>query len=303
LEQEPKYRELFAIAQKLDGKIRCTSLHAVGLVIARTDITDYVPICRDSKTGQISTQFDMNVLEGCGLVKFDLLGLETLTLIRNTEELIRKRGGSYAEFSIDTIPLDDTATFNMLGKGNCRGVFQFESEGIQMVLEEAQPDCIEDLMALNAMYIPGPIDNIPQFIDAKLGRRPIFYMDPCVEDILKETYGVIVYQEQVMQIVNKVAGYSLGQADVLRRAMGKRKQEILMKEKATFIAGAVNRGFNEADAGRIFEILVPFASYAFNKSHAAAYALVSYQTAYLKANFQDEFNKVFIESDNDEKFD
>ncbi|MDR0876649.1 MAG: DNA polymerase III subunit alpha, partial [Treponema sp.] len=183
--------------------------------------------------------------------------------------------------------------------GNRRGVFQFESEGIQRFLEEAQPDCIEDLMALNAMYRPGPMDNIPQFIDAKLGRRPILYPDPCLEDILKETYGVIVYQEQVMQIVNKVAGYSLGQADVLRRAMGKygsrKKTEIVQDEKKKFIAEALVNGFTGNVADRIFDLLISSAGYSFLKAHAASYALISYQTAYLKANFQDEFNKVFMD--------
>jgi DNA polymerase-3 subunit alpha len=289
LEGTPKYQELFAIARRLEGKNRHNSFHAAGIVIGKTDLTDYVPLYRDSKTGVIASQFTMDVLEDCGLVKMDFLGLKTLTLIKNTENLIRRRGGEYAAFNINTISEEDEATYKMLGEGKSTCVFQFESEGMQNILKQAKPNKIEDLIALNALYRPGPMENIPQFIDSKWGRRAIEYPDPCLEGILKETYGVIVYQEQVMQVAQTIAGFSLGQADNLRRAMGKKKIEVMVKEKEKFIAGAVERGFTKQNADRIFEILVPFAGYGFNKSHAAAYSLLAYQTAYLKANFPAEF--------------
>jgi DNA polymerase-3 subunit alpha len=289
LEEQPKYRELFAIARRLEGKNRHNSFHAAGIVIGRTDLTDYVPLYRDSKTGIVASQFTMDKLEDCGLVKMDFLGLKTLTLIKNTENLIRKRGGKYAGFTMTAISETDEATFKMLGEGQSAGVFQFESPGMQKVLKKARPTSIEDLIALNALYRPGPMDNIDQFVDSKWGRRSINYPDPCLEGILKETYGVIVYQEQVMQVAQTIGGYSLGQADILRKAMGKKKPEVMTKEKVKFIAGARERGFSAADADRIFEILIPFAGYGFNKAHSTCYAILAYQTAYLKANFPAEF--------------
>jgi DNA polymerase-3 subunit alpha len=292
LEQEPKYQELFAMARKLEGKNRNSSFHAAGIVIGKTDLTDYVPLYKD-KTGAVASQYTMDLIEPQGLVKMDFLGLKTLDIIKHTEELIRRRGGEYAAFDIEKISEggmpDADAAFKMLGEGKSFGVFQFESEGMQKVLKDAQPVSIAELTALNALYRPGPMDNIPQFIASKWGRQPIVYPDPCLEDVLKETYGVIVYQEQVMKAAQIIAGYSLGQADLLRRAMGKKKREIIDKEKTPFLAGAVKQGFSEETAGRIYEILVPFADYGFNKSHAAAYSVVAYQTAWLKANFPAEF--------------
>ncbi|MDR1108081.1 MAG: DNA polymerase III subunit alpha, partial [Spirochaetaceae bacterium] len=289
LAQDPRYQELFVMARKLEGKNRNSSLHAAGIVIGKTDLTDYVPLYWDPKTNGVASQFTMDQIEDCGLVKMDFLGLKTLTLIRHSEELIRLRGGEYAHFNIASIPEDDQAVFTMLGAGKSAGVFQFESPGMQKVLKKARPTSIEDLIALNALYRPGPMDNIDQFVDSKWGRQNIKYPDPCLEGILKETYGVIVYQEQVMQVAQTIAGFTLGQADILRRAMGKKKLEVMKEEKAKFIAGAKGRGFSEKDADRIFEILVPFAGYGFNKSHSAAYAILAYQTAYLKANFPAEF--------------
>ncbi|MDR2792829.1 MAG: DNA polymerase III subunit alpha [Treponema sp.] len=289
LEENPKYQELFVFARKLEGKNRNSSLHAAGIVIGKTDLVNYVPLYKDPKTGGVASQYTMDVIEEQGLVKMDFLGLKNLDLIKNTVDLIKERGDEYADFNIDAIPEDDEATFRMLGEGKSSGIFQFESQGMQNVLKQAKPTSIEDLIALNALYRPGPMDYIPQFIESKWGRQPIVYPDPCLEDILKETYGVIVYQEQVMQVAQRIAGYSLGQADMLRRAMGKKKREIIDKEKAPFIAGAIKNGFKETDADRIYEILVPFANYGFNKSHAAAYSVVAYQTAYLKANFSAEF--------------
>ncbi|GHU15978.1 DNA-directed DNA polymerase [Spirochaetia bacterium] len=292
LEENPKYQELFAMARKLEGKNRNSSIHASGIVIGKTDLTDYVPLFKD-KNGVVGAQYTMDIIEPQGLVKMDFLGLKTLDLIDHSVKLIRRRGGEYANFNIEAIPETGTpeseAVFKMMGEGRSYGIFQFESEGMQKVLKDAQPTCIEDLIALNALYRPGPMDNIPQFIASKHGRQAIEYPDPSLETILKETYGVIVYQEQVMQVARIIAGYSLGQADLLRKAMGKKKMEVMVKEKEKFIAGAAKNGFSAADADRIFEILIPFAGYGFNKAHSTAYAVLAYQTAYLKANFPVEF--------------
>jgi DNA polymerase III subunit alpha len=286
LAENAKYRDLFEIARKLENKNRHASFHAAGIVIGKTALTDFVPLYKDPKTGIVSTQFTMDYLEKCGLVKMDFLGLKTLTLIKHTIDLIRKRG---IEIEEEKIPEDDKKTFELLGEGKSTSVFQFESTGMQGILKQAKPSCMEDLIALNALYRPGPMDYIPQYIDSKSGKTPVTYPDPCLESILKETYGVIVYQEQVMQVAQRIGGYSLGQADLLRRAMGKKKHEVMVKEKEKFIEGAVKNGFKAADADRIFEILIPFAGYGFNKSHAAAYSVVAYRTAYLKANFPAEY--------------
>lgn len=285
-EKDEIYEELIETGRKLEGLSRHASTHAAGIVIGKEPLTKYVPLYRDPKTGAISTQYTMDVLEKCGLVKMDFLGLKTLTLIKNTEELIKKRG---IEFDIDAIPEDDPVTFEMLGEGKSTCIFQFESSGMQGILKRAKPEKIEDLIALNALYRPGPMANIDQFVDSKLGRKPISYPLPELEPILKETYGVIVYQEQVMEIARKVAGYSLGQADVLRRAMGKKKTEVMPKIKKEFIQGAVNKGYKKETAEKLFELLIPFAGYGFNKSHAAAYSILAYKTAYLKANYPAEF--------------
>jgi DNA polymerase-3 subunit alpha len=289
LEQNPKYQELFTIARRLENKNRQSGLHAAGIVIGKTELSDYVPLYRDSKTGIIATQFDKNLIEECGLVKMDFLGLKTLDLINNTEKLIRRKGGDLVEFNIENIPEADPATYKMLGEGRSTCVFQFESQGMQNILKGAKPNKLEDLIALNALYRPGPMDYIPQYIESKAGRQEIKYPDPCLQQILEETYGVIVYQEQVMQVAQIIGGYSLGRADILRRAMGKKKAEVMVEEKALFIEGAIKNNFEKNHAGEIFDILVPFAGYGFNKSHAAAYSLVAYQTAYLKANFPAEF--------------
>ena len=289
MEADPRYTELFTLARKLEGLNRHSSLHAAGVVIGKSALHNLVPIFKDSKTGAIATQYDMNHLEHCGLIKMDFLGLKTLDVIKHTEELIRQRGGNYAQFSVYTVPENDEATFKMLSEGQSFEIFQFESEGMRNVLKQAKPNRIEDLIALNALYRPGPMENIPQFINSKNGHQAIYYPDPSLEDVLKETYGVIVYQEQVMKVAQIIAGYSMGQADLLRRAMGKKKKEILDKEKIPFIEGAVQKGFPKSKAGQIFDMLVPFAGYGFNKSHAAAYSVVAYHTAYLKANFSAEF--------------
>ena len=279
------FSELFDTARRLEGLNRHASTHAAGVVIGQTKLTDYVPLYRD-KNGAISTQYTMDQIEPCGLVKMDFLGLKTLTLIRNAVRLVHKK---VPDFSIDDIPDDDELTFKMLSRGESTCIFQFESSGMQGILKDAQPNNIEDLIALNALYRPGPMQYIPQFISSKKGETPITYPDPSLEEILKPTYGVIVYQEQVMQVAQIIGGFSLGKADILRRAMGKKKVKEMDKMKVEFIEGAVAKGHDKKHADEIFELLVPFAGYGFNKSHAAAYSVLAYQTAYLKAHYPAEF--------------
>ena len=286
LAENEKYKDLFKIALRLENMHRHSSLHAAGIVIGKSQLMDFVPLYKDPKTGGVSTQYTMDYLENCGLVKMDFLGLKTLTLIKNTLDLLKARG---VEIREEDIPDNDAKTFRMLGEGKSTSIFQFESSGMQNILKRAKPASIEDLIALNALYRPGPMDFIDKFIDSKNGKIPISYPHPSLEKYLKGTYGVIVYQEQVMQVAREVAGYSLGRADLLRRAMGKKKPEILAKERAPFIEGAVSRGYSAAQAEEIFDILTPFAGYGFNKSHAAAYSVVAYRTAFLKANHPAEF--------------
>ncbi|MBN2738517.1 MAG: DNA polymerase III subunit alpha [Spirochaetales bacterium] len=281
-----KFKELIDISLKLEGLRRHASTHAAGIVIGKTELTEYVPLYRDSKTGSISTQFTMDYLEQCGLVKMDFLGLKTLTVIQNTIDLIKKRG---IEVDFTKVSDEDKATFKLLGEGKSTCIFQFESSGMQNILKQAKPNTIEDLIALNALYRPGPMENIDQFIEGKFNPKKIKYPLPELEPILKDTYGVIVYQEQVMEIARKVAGFSLGQADILRRAMGKKKVQVMNKMKEMFVEGALKQGYSQKVADDIFELLIPFAGYGFNKSHAAAYSVLAYQTAYLKANFPAEF--------------
>ncbi|MFA6732913.1 MAG: DNA polymerase III subunit alpha, partial [Sphaerochaeta sp.] len=280
------YAELFDAARRLEGLNRHTSTHAAGVVIGKEQLVKYVPLYRDAKTGAISTQYTMDLIEECGLVKMDFLGLKTLTLIKHTEDLIHKKDPSFNAAHIDE---EDPKTFSMLCKGDSTAVFQFESQGMQNILKEAKPSNIEDLVALNALYRPGPMAYIPQFVNCKLGKQPITYANPELEEELKTTYGVIVYQEQVMKVAQIIAGYSLGSADILRRIMGKKKVAALEKEKVKFIAGAKALGRSEQHANEIFEMLEPFAGYGFNKSHAVAYSVVAYQTAFLKANYPAEF--------------
>ncbi|ADN01758.1 DNA polymerase III subunit alpha [Spirochaeta thermophila] len=285
-EEDETYTRLFQIGSVLQGLSRHASTHAAGIVIGREALTNYVPLYRDPKTGDISTQYSMEHLEDCGLVKMDFLGLKTLTLITHTEELVRTHT---PDFDTERIPEDDAQTFQLLAEGKSTCVFQFESEGMQNILRRAKPESIEELIALNALYRPGPMQFIDQFIEAKQGRRKITYPHPDLEPILKETYGVIVYQEQVMQIAQKIAGYTLGGADILRRAMGKKKPEVMAKEKEKFITGAVAQGYSRQFAEELFDLLIPFAGYGFNKSHAAAYSVLAYKTAYLKAHYPAEF--------------
>ncbi|NCB01891.1 MAG: DNA polymerase III subunit alpha [Spirochaetia bacterium] len=280
------YAELFDVAKRLEGLNRHISTHAAGVVIGKSDLSSYVPLYFEPKTNLVSTQYTMDMLEECGLVKMDFLGLKTLTLIQHAEEIIRHEN---PDFSISEIDEHDEKTYAMLCEGESSGVFQFESPGMRKILKDAKPNSIEDLVALNALYRPGPMAYIPKFVDSKNGKNVIEYSHPDLEPPLKTTYGVIVYQEQVMEVAQIIAGYSMGAADLLRRAMGKKKVDVMAKEKVNFIEGAQKKGYSKQIAEDIFEMLLPFAGYGFNKSHAAAYSVIAYQTAYLKANFPAEF--------------
>ncbi len=281
------YQELFETAKKLEGLHRHSSLHAAGVVIGRENLEKYVPLfCPDKASGAIATQYTKSHIEDCGLVKMDFLGLKTLTLIKHAVDLVRMKK---PDFDINKIDEEDKKTFDMLCDGDSSCVFQFESPGMRRILKKAKPSTIEDLVALNALYRPGPMQFIDQYIDSKNGVIPIKYPDPSLEGVLKNTYGVIVYQEQVMQVAQIIAGYSLGQADILRRIMGKKEAEKLAGELVKFREGAVKRGYTAEHAEEIFHILEPFAGYGFNKSHAVAYSIVAYQTAFLKANYPAEF--------------
>ena len=279
-------RHLMDISLKLEGLYAHASTHAAGLVISDRPLEQLVPLYRDPASDMPVTQFNMKWVEQAGLVKFDFLGLKTLTVIDRAVKLIKQRG---IDIDITTLPLDDAPVFAMLSRADAMGVFQFESTGMRDVLRKLKPDVFEDLIAVVALYRPGPMDNIPSFINRKQGVEPIDYMHPMLEPILKETYGIMVYQEQVMQAAQILAGYSLGGADLLRRAMGKKIQAEMDAQRANFVDGAHARGIAKDKASNIFDTIDKFAGYGFNKSHAAAYALVAYQTAYLKANYPVEF--------------
>ncbi|MCK9170287.1 MAG: DNA polymerase III subunit alpha [Treponema sp.] len=287
---DPRYKKLFDLCFKLENINRNTGLHASGMVIALTPLPDWAPVFKDPKTGEVGVQYTMDIIEPCGLVKMDYLGLKTLSLIRYAENIINKhRKPGEPEFSTEQVSETDKETFDLFSRGDTVAVFQFESPGMQKILRQAQPRKLEDLVALNALYRPGPMDYIPKYIEGKIHPETVTYPDPCLKDILEETYGVMVYQEQVMQVAQRIAGFSLGGADMLRRAMGKKKIEVLMGKKKEFIEGAVKSGFTEQHAGDIFEIMVPFAGYGFNKSHAAAYTVVAYRTGWLKCHKPAEF--------------
>jgi DNA polymerase-3 subunit alpha len=283
---EPVVDRLLTIAMKLEGLYRHASTHAAGIVIGDRPLQDLVALYRDPRSPLPVTQFNMKWIEQAGLVKFDFLGLKTLTVLERAVELIRRRG---VEIDLAALPLDDKPTYAMLSHGDTVGVFQVEGQGMRRALVGMKPDRLEDLIALVSLYRPGPMDNIPTYNRRKNGEERPEYLHPLLEPILKETYGVIIYQEQVLQIAQALSGYTLGQADLLRRAMGKKIKSEMDAQRVRFVDGAVERGIERAQASTIFDLVQKFASYGFNKSHAAAYALVSYQTAYLKANYPVEF--------------
>jgi DNA polymerase-3 subunit alpha len=285
-DNDEKVRRLINIALKLEGLKRHTSIHAAGVVISKDNIYKDVPLYSDPDTKTYLTQFDMKHVEKAGLVKFDFLGLKTLTLIDNCVQLIKTKG---LNFDINKVDLSDSKTYEFLSTGETTGIFQLESPGMQETLRQLLPDALEDIIALVALYRPGPMQNIPTYIERKHQREKPEYIHVKLEDILKETYGVIVYQEQVMGVARELSGYSDGEADLLRRAMGKKIQKEMRDQRKRFVSGCIERGIKDNEAQNIFDLLARFADYGFNKSHAAAYALISFQTAYLKTHHPLEF--------------
>lgn len=285
-EANPVVKRAFDIATRLEGLNRHASTHAAGIVIGDRPLAQLVPLYRDPRSDMPVTQYNMKWVEQAGLVKFDFLGLKTLTVLQTAVRLVAQRG---IELDLSTIPLDDPKTYAMLTRGETVGVFQVESAGMRRALVDMKPDRLEDIIALVALYRPGPMANIPVYCAVKNGQEQAVYAHPALEASLKETYGVIIYQEQVMQIAQTLSGYSLGEADLLRRAMGKKIRAEMDKQRERFVDGAVERGVPKGKASEIFDLLAKFADYGFNKSHAAAYALVAYQTAYMKANYATEF--------------
>ena len=280
-------QRLINIAKRLEGLNRHASTHAAGVVIVGRPLKELIPVYRDPRSPMLVTGFNMKWVEAAGLVKFDFLGLKTLTVLAKAVELIQRSRA--IEIALDALPLDDRATYEMLGRGETVGVFQLESAGMRDVLRKLRPDTLEDIIAVVALYRPGPMDNIPSYISRKHGEEEPEYLHETLVGTLKETHGIIIYQEQVMQIAQVLSGYSLGSADLLRRAMGKKNQQEMDRQREAFIGGARARSVSEGKASHIFDLVAKFAGYGFNKSHAAAYALIAYQTAYLKANYPIEF--------------
>lgn len=283
---DPKVKSLIDMSLELEGLYRHASTHAAGVVIADRPLEQLIPLYRDPRSDMPVTQFNMKMAEKAGLVKFDFLGLKTLTVIANTVKLLAEQG---IEVDINNLPLDHKETYEMIARGETVGVFQLESSGMKDVLRKLRPDRFEDLIAVVALYRPGPMDNIPKYISVKHGQEKADYLYPSLEPILKETYGIMIYQEQVMEIAQVLSGYSLGSADLLRRAMGKKIKEEMEAQRKIFVEGAVKNDVPESKAAQIFDQVNKFAGYGFNKSHAAAYALIAYQTAYLKANYPTAF--------------
>ena len=294
IEKSPEVAELIETAKVLEGLTRHASTHAAGVVISSEPLTEHVPLYKGAK-GEVTTQYSMTAIEKIGLLKMDFLGLRTLTVIMNTVKLIQQSRG--ITVNIEEIPHEDSAVFQLLGEAKTFGVFQLESSGMRDLLRQLRPNCIEDIVALVAMYRPGPMEQIPKFIERKHGRSKVEYEHPLMEAILKETYGIMVYQEQVMRIASDLAGFSLGEADILRRAMGKKSAELMAEQRKKFVDGAIKRGVTEKKADKIFGLMEQFAGYGFNKSHAAAYAIIAYQTAYLKANYPVEFMAALLTSE------
>jgi len=295
-DNDAQVRRLFDIAIKLEGTARHLSTHAAGVVIADKPLYHYTPLQYAPKGERmLITQYSMYPLEKIGLVKMDLLGLSNLTTIKNTLRILRKTKG--IELNIEEVPLDDPRAFQLLSRAETTGVFQLESEGMKRYLKELQPSHFGDIVAIVALYRPGPLQFIPDYIDRKRGRKKISYLHPALEPILKETYGIAIYQEQVLEIAQKLCSFSLGEADVLRKAIGKKIRTLLIEQKKKFVEGAVRNGVARQTAERIFEFIEPFASYGFNRAHSASYAMIAYWTAYLKANFPHEFMAALLTAD------
>jgi DNA polymerase-3 subunit alpha len=303
LDKEDEVKTLLALAQKLEGMTRNVGMHAGGVLIAPGKLTDFCPLYQQPGSTSAVSQYDKDDVEAIGLVKFDFLGLATLTILEVAREMIVKRHKGQENFAFENIPLDDTATYKLFSDGRTESVFQFESRGMQGMLKDARPSRLEDLIALNALYRPGPMDLIPSFVARKHGREVVEYPHPLVEKVLSETYGIMVYQEQVMQTAQVLGGYSLGGADLLRRAMGKKKAEEMAEHRAIFRKGAEANGLSEIKADEVFDLMEKFAGYGFNKSHAAAYSLLAYHTGWLKVHFTAEFfcANMTIEMDDTDK--
>jgi DNA polymerase-3 subunit alpha len=289
IDNNPKVKKLFDICFKLEGLTRHASKHAAGVVISPEPLAQSMPLYTPAKSNDLIAQYAMTELEAIGFLKMDFLGLKNLTVIDRALKAIEKNHG--IKINLDKLPFDDSKTFALLGRGETNAIFQFESDGLKEVLRKLQPDKFEDLIAVNALYRPGPLGAgmVDDFIERRHGRQKVIYMFPELEPILSETYGVIVYQEQVMKIASAIAGYSLGAADILRRAMGKKKADVMAEQKEEFVAGAKTLNFDLKKAGELFDVMAHFAGYGFNKSHSAAYALIAYHTAYLKAHYPREF--------------
>src|SRR5688572_21370099 len=286
-EEQEEVGELMALALALEGLTRNVGMHAGGVLIAPGKLTDFTPLYSAEGSAATVSQFDKDDVEKVGLIKFDFLGLTTLTIIAETERNVRALSGG--DFDIQRVPLDDPAAYKVFSSGNTVAIFQFESRGMRDLIMKARPDRLEDLIALNALYRPGPMDLIPEFIERKHGRQRWEYLDPRLKEILEPTYGVMTYQEHVMTIAQVLGGYTLGGADLLRRAMGKKKPEEMAKQRAIFLQGASERGLAPQKAEILFDQMEKFAGYGFNKSHSAAYALIAYQTAYMKAHHASAF--------------
>ena len=303
LDKEDEVKTLLALAQKLEGLTRNIGMHAGGVLIAPGKLTDFCPLYQQPGSDSAVSQYDKDDVEDVGLVKFDFLGLATLTILEIAKEFIVSRHPGQKDFAFENIPLDDAPTYALFQDGRTEAVFQFESRGMQGMLRDARPTRLEDLIALNALYRPGPMDLIPSFVARKHGREPVEYPHPLVAEMLSETYGIMVYQEQVMQTAQILGGYSLGGADLLRRAMGKKKAEEMAQHRAIFREGAAKNGISVAKADEIFDLMEKFAGYGFNKSHAAAYSLLAYHTAWLKVHYRAEFYcaNMTVEMDNTDK--
>jgi len=287
--KEEEVAELLALAERVEGIVRNIGMHAGGVLIAPGKITDFCPLYMQPGSDSAVSQFDKDDVEAIGLVKFDFLGLATLTILELAKEFIRARNADQKDFDFEKLPLDDRGAYQLMSEGKTVAVFQLESAGMQRMLRDAKPSVFEDVIALVALYRPGPMDLIPSFCARKHGREEVEYPHPLMREVLEETYGIMVYQEQVMQVAQIVGGYSLGGADLLRRAMGKKKLEEMMAHRATFAEGAAKKGIAEPKANEIFDLMEKFAGYGFNKSHAAAYALLAYHTAWLKVHYLAEF--------------
>ncbi|WP_372639263.1 DNA polymerase III subunit alpha, partial [Fodinibius sp.] len=283
---DPQIQKMMRFARTLEGSARQTGIHAAGVIIAPGEISEYVPVAL-SKDKELITQYDGPHAEECGLLKMDFLGLKTLSILKTAIKYVEENHGVYYE--LDEIPRDDEKTFELYQKGNTIGTFQFESDGMRKYLKQLKPTSLDDLIAMNALYRPGPMQFIPEYIDRKHGRSKVEYPHPDLEELLKPTYGIMIYQEQIMKAAQIIANYSLGEADLLRRAMGKKKQKVMARQRKVFTDRAIENGVSAEKAEELFDIMAEFANYGFNKSHSAAYSVVAYQTAFFKANYTPEY--------------